>query len=57
MGDVIDLWEKKRARLDTGRRTAPIHRRARFTRREGDRHGFVSIGTVSLELLRRLAEE
>ena len=54
MSNVIDLYEwKKRARL--GARRTPIYRRARPSRREVD--GFVGIGEVSNELLKKLLRE
>lgn len=55
MSKVIDFKKWKRARLGTPE-NVPIHRRARPTRPEGG-PGFVTIGVISAELVRRLTEE
>jgi hypothetical protein len=54
MHNVIDLWEWKRARLGGREENTPIHRRARPSRRREENSGFVRIGEVSADIVRRL---
>lgn len=56
MSNIVDMKRWKRARL--GRAEAePIHRRARSTTGRKGGSGFVTIGVISSELVRKLMQE
>ena len=55
MSKVVDFKKWKRARLGTPE-NVPMDRRTRPTRPEGG-PGFVSIGAISAEIIRKLTEQ